>query len=169
MPVPPTHSEVRLFDGRVALVDTDDLPLVAGIRWSASGAYNTDYVRACVRGRTILMHRLVMHAPDGVCVDHVNRDGLDNRKSNLRFASPTQNNANCVVRKRSTTGVKGVRLSTWNANPRFHARITAHGVTKNLGSFDTLEDAGLAYDKAAREAFGEFSCENGGVSSRLHS
>jgi hypothetical protein len=97
------------------------------------------------------MHRLIMAAPDGIGVDHINGDGLDNRRANLRLASQRDNSANMAVRASSATGFKGV---SWKRrNRKWQAQI---GRTY-LGIFASAEEAARAYDHAAREAWGEFA------------
>jgi hypothetical protein len=88
-------------------------------------------------------------------VDHKNRDGLDNRRGNLRPASKSQNAANAPRRSDSTNQFKGVRPSS-GGRPSWVARIQ----NRHLGTFPTEEAAALAYDAAARETFGEFAWLN---------
>jgi hypothetical protein len=88
--------------------------------------------------------------------DHINGDGLDNRRTNLRQATPTQNNANCGIRGHNTSGYKGVSLRPDRGN-RWRATIRIHGLQYFLGLFDDVEDAARAYDAAALELFGDFA------------
>ena len=103
------------------------------------------------------MHRAVMQAPDGTLVDHIAKNStLDNRKSNLRFATSAQNRANCKLRSDSKSGYIGV-VKIYN---RYRAYISSPHKTqyrRNLGSFKSAEDAARARDRAAIEAFGEFA------------
>lgn len=107
----------------------------------------------------IYMAREVTRAPDGVLVDHKNRDHtLDNRRENLRFCNNSENNSNCGPRKRNRSGFKGVYWS--KAANKYMARITANKVDFYLGVFDDPADAAKAYDMRARELFGEFAWTN---------
>lgn len=105
------------------------------------------------------MHRVIMGlAPgDGRQVDHIDRNGLNNRRSNLRFATPSQNMYNASSPGNSTgfRGVEKVRGAS-----RFNARIRVDGERFHLGSFPTAEDAARAYDAKAAEAHGEFAVLN---------
>src|SRR5439155_14683191 len=101
--------EVPLTHGRVALIDLVDLPLITGHCWWAENRDRVWYARAWIGGREVYMHRLLIpHSR----VDHRNSNGLDNRRSNLRSATNTQNRWNSRVQRRNTTGFKGVALHT---------------------------------------------------------
>lgn len=89
-------------------------------------------------------------------VDHINGDGLDNRRANLRAATPAQNAANQRLSSRSTSGFKGVTRQ----GSRWRAYIAPGGRTLWLGTFDSPEAAARAYDEAAIEHFGEFARTN---------
>lgn len=89
-------------------------------------------------------------------IDHEDRDKTNNRISNLRLATGSQNVANSVARSR--VGVKGVRLV--RGSNRYSAQITVNYRKKHLGTFDHIDEAAHAYNKAAIEHFGEFACLN---------
>ena len=142
--------------GRFALVDDADAELVANYSWSLhTNGHGGEYVAAYVRGsgranpRFVLMHQLITGKRHQ---DHVNGDGLDNTRDNLRDASRSQNGANQNSRGGSSR-FKGVH---W-AKPSWIARITVNGRGIHLGSFSDEVEAAKAYDLAAREMFGEFA------------
>lgn len=147
---------INLPCGRVALVDDADRDLLAGHTWYSNKGANTYYayadkVCAGVRVRT-RMHRLVMAAPDHLEVDHINGNGLDNRRQNLRLATRAQNAANRPIppgRYRGVTPIKG--------RPKFVANIRVNFKQIYLGEHSTPEDAARAYDAAALKHFGEFA------------
>ena len=149
--------KIELTKGKVALVDEQDYWwLVALGRWQAFGGNSTWYAkRGNGGGGTEYMHALILGAPG---VDHINGDGLDNRRSNLRHATLSQNQANRRSRADSMSGYKGV---SWHKQRRrWYARICVNGQTRGLGLYESAEDAALAYDAAAIASFGEFAATN---------
>lgn len=115
------------------------------------------YLQVSLDGRRYYLHRLAWlyvygeNPPE--TVDHINRNKTDNRISNLRLASVAQNNRNILSRKDSSSGARGVRKD----GNKWRAFIQSNGKNKNLGCFPTLELAKAAYQRAARERYGEFS------------
>lgn len=151
-------SYVPLTKGYEAVIDTVDIPLVEGWNWAALVSYGRSTYAFHTSNRpvrkSIYLHRVIMGEPDGMEVDHINGNGLDNRRSNLRLATSSQNKHNTGPRKNSTSGFKGV---TWDkANSKWQAQITLHGKVKKLGRFPTPEEAYEAYCKASGELHGEF-------------
>lgn len=105
------------------------------------------------------MHRVITSAPPGMEVDHINGNGLDNRRGNLRVCTKSGNQRNQRVQSRAKTSVfKGV--SRWKKNNRWAAFIKLGGRPTYLGSFKSEVDAALAYDAAARKHFGAFARTN---------
>lgn len=120
---------------------------------------NNGYLVISVDGQKILAHRIAwawMHGkyPDGA-IDHINGVRTDNRIANLRIATPSQNVANCATR--SKTGARGVSYYPDRQNLPWKAFISVGRKTKNLGSFASKQEASAAYNRAARELFGEFA------------
>jgi hypothetical protein len=159
--------EIPLTQGKVALIDDEDLALVSAHKWRAMRARNTWYALTRVPDpskrdgrRTVGMHRLIMDAPAGVEVDHENHNGLDNQRTNLRLAPDDGNRRNRRVNSNSTSGYKGV---CWDKRDRkWRAQIQFDG-KRHSGYFDDPTDAALAYDVAARELHGEFASPNFGL------
>lgn len=151
-------SEIPLTQGKVAIVDDEDVERVlASGKWGASRRADTWY--ACRDGPRprrlkVYMHRVVLGlGPDDPDVDHVDGDGLNNRRSNLRLATASQNLGNQRARAHSSR-FKGVYR---NKQGRWQTQISVEGVKRHLGTFDTEEEAGSVYDAAARSLFGEFA------------
>jgi hypothetical protein len=149
---------IALTKGYEAVIDAADVPLVEGWNWYAQPGGRTVYAAskgaACGRRCRVFLHRLLLGEPLDVFVDHVNSDGLDNRRANLRLASASQNQHNKAMQNNNTSGFKGV---TWKANKRqWVARISCGGKSKHLGYFDTPEAAHFAYASASAAIHGEF-------------
>jgi len=158
--------EFPLTKGKVALVDVSDLLILARYRWYADKSCSHGvawYARRTVslgsgRTRAIGMHRWIMEPPPGMVVDHINGDGLDNRRANLRLATVSQNGAN---RRGRIAGTKakyiGVSKDPRHRNSAWRFRIFIGEEAVRGGGFATAEDAARAYDAAAIKAFGAFA------------
>lgn len=154
--------EVRLTNcGLVALVDDEDYERVSKYNWQAEREKSTWYaVRSNHRkDRPARMHRYILNAPMGTEVDHKDRNGLNNVRSNLRLATVRQNQGNSGLRITNSSGYKGVH---WSKNKnRWVAQIRSGGSKKkSLGCYSTAEEAAKAYDRAAIKEFGEFAWLN---------
>jgi hypothetical protein len=143
---------------RVILFDDADADLVGAYQWHLHLTPTVTYARGYPHGQRAggltYMHRLLTGAERGRDVDHINHDGLDNRRANLRVCSRSQNTANRHVAM-SASGVKGVHFEACTG--RWRAELGYQGKRFRLGRFDTLEDAADAYSRKAREVFGEFA------------
>jgi hypothetical protein len=148
--------QIPLAGGDFVIVDAADLDWLRQWSWRAD-VRNAGYARRAesVAGarHTILMHRQILGAPDGVQVDHVNGYGLDNRRANLRLCTAGENACNVGLRRDNRAGFKGVRQDKeW-----WMARIQKGGRTVYLGCFRSAEEAARAYDVAALAHHGEFA------------
>ena len=149
---------IPLSQGKHAIIDSRDLSLVDGYKWYATKNSHGFYASAWNSGRAIYMHRLILPAGDGLTPDHINRNGLDNRRSNLRLATGTQQVANTRLRSDNTSGYRGV---SWDKlHSKWTADIYAYGKRYHLGRFASAASAARAYDEAAQELFGEFASLN---------
>ena len=151
--------EILLTKGKVTIVDDLDFDRFGHLRCFASEAKSRPTYATVSTGtgrkdkKTEYLHRLIMDAPRGIEVGHINGDSLDNRRCNLRLATRAQNACNTRMRSHSTIGLKGVERD----GKRYRARITVGGKRLPLGSFDSKEEAYSAYCKAAKELHGEFA------------
>ena len=141
--------------GRSFVFDERDLPLVEGHTWTID---DIRYVYTIIDGKQYTLSRLIMSPTSGECIDHVNGDTFDNRRSNLRYADKYTNTQNVRMNSLNTTGYKGVTFK--KSNGKYCARITAYGKRRHLGYFDDPVKAAEAYDEAARKLHGEFACVN---------
>lgn len=155
---------IPLRSGHVAIVDADDIDLVGKYTWWSDPNPTTTYARAQVandKGRRVFvsMHRLVLGLdPDERTVDHIDGNGLNNRRSNLRLCSSAENSANRHSHSGATSRYKGV--SWYRRDEKWRSYIWINGKQKHLGFFDGEEDAARAHDHAARESFGVFARVN---------
>lgn len=154
---------IPLSKGLVAIVDEDDYERLIRHNWSAvwSKTSKSFYARRRTfssdnaRTQKMPMHREVMGDPRGMDIDHKNHDTLDNRKSNLRVVTRSQNVMNQRLRSDNRSGVTGV--CWYPANRKWGAHIRINGKRTHLGLFEILENAVAARISKERELFGEFS------------
>jgi hypothetical protein len=152
--------EIPLTQGQIALVDDEDYAYLSQWEWYAQRSSNTWYAGRKVpngtnRQLTRWMHIDIIRPDGGLEVDHHNRNGLDNQRSNLRVATHAQNQHNAGRRRDNSSGYKGV---SWRSDSqKWGASICLQGKVTRLGSFAAAEDAAHAYDAAARAHFGKFA------------
>lgn len=155
-------AEILLANGRgVVLVDDANVVMLSDYRWHIVPMPRTAYASARgMNGSTLYMHRLIMDAPKGMQVDHINRDGLDNRRANLRLATKSQNQANEGPRGGSSRYRGVYRITRGNRTKPWRAQVKYLGHRKGLGDYATEEEAARAYDAFALAAWGEFASLN---------
>jgi len=118
---------------------------------------NVAYAAVDFKGKRILMHRLILQAPKGMLVDHIDHNGLNNTRDNLRLATRSQNGYNARLSKGNTSGVKGVYWC--NTYQKWAAHIHTPEKRYHVGYFTTLEEATEATRLRRLELHGKFSCE----------
>ena len=108
--------------------------------------------------KTVLMHRFIINAPKDMEIDHINGNGLDNRKSNLRICTRSQNAANHKLLSSNKSGYTGVHYAnTEKRRKRWVASLRANGKKKIIGRFYTREEAAIVYNEAAIKYHGKFA------------
>lgn len=137
--------------------DVEDENLISQFNWSIDGNSVLGRTKGSKPWKKVKMHRLVMGISDPtVIIDHINHNGLDNRKVNLRLCSIKENNQNKLKQQRNSTGYKGVIKEDW----AYAVNIGVNYKLIRVGRFYTLEEAARAYDSAAVYFFGEFASLN---------
>jgi hypothetical protein len=149
--------EVSLTQGRIAIIDDEDWDLIKDYKWFAFKMCNTyyavtNYYKEDRSRKLLLMHRLILDAQPGQRIDHKNRNGCDNRKENLRFASVAEN----AMNKESHTGTSIYKGVCWDRG-KWKSSIATGRKSFHLGRFVSEKEAAKAYDKKAIELFGDFA------------
>lgn len=156
-PLDESYRLIPLTKNQNAIVDSADYDWINEWNWSAlwSPVVKSFYA---VRGSdksTVYMHRLILDCAPREQGDHWNHDTLDNRRNNLRKVAPVHNHANQRLSSANTSGFKGV---SWHKDAgKWMAYVKIHRRRKYLGLFSNAKEAAEAYDKAAKELFGEFA------------
>jgi hypothetical protein len=161
--------EIKLTKGKIAIVNDEDFDRINKFKWCALKnattwyAIRTVYTKNPHSKQTIYMHKEIL-SKEGFTTDHINGDGLNNTRGNLRIATVTENNRNKRKNRNSISKYKGVSLNKHIKDDKVYqywrATIMANGVKISLGSFDNELDAATMYDKAAKLYHGEFSNTN---------
>jgi len=173
---------IPLTRGKAALIDDEDYERVNQYKWTAKprtrrgitygwvarrnqwfGDPNVQTVMKSSKGDRIVngyyknlhLHRFIMNAPEGMVVDHIDGNGLNNQKSNLRICTHSQNAMNSRTRSSNSTGVRGVSFDSQTG--KWRATITHKGKMKNLGRYKELEEAIGIRKEAEKEIFGDFA------------
>ena len=157
------------YPNTFTLVDDESFEELSKHKWCVQKGGNTFYaVRNMPRDKNgkrkrVQMHRQIMNCPDNLQTDHINHNGLDNRKMNLRVCTHSENHGNSLPRKGCTSKHKGVSRH----GGKWQSRIKHNSKEIYLGFFATEIEAAEAYDAKAKELFGEFAYLNfeSGISS----
>lgn len=155
------YALIPLTRGQSTVIDLLDWGMAQQYKWRAQYDPERDRFYATSAGprkfgrKFVSLHRLLTRCPDGLRVDHADRNGLNNRRRNLRTGTGSQNSANRPKQIDNTSGYKGV---SWHKrHGKWYAQIGVRGKKIYLGLHETKESAYAAYCAAAREHFGEFA------------
>lgn len=159
---------IKLSNGGDCIVDDEDFDFLNKWKWYR---HNNGYAFRCttkylgggrknrkIKSSSMRMHRVIMNAPIGLDVDHVNKNRLDNRRCNLRICSRSQNLCHSIMHNNNTSGYRGV--SYYKSRNKFEAYVDFGKKRKKIGYFDSAIDAAIARDKVAKDIQGEFATLN---------
>lgn len=156
---------IPLTQGKFAIVDDEDYRHLIQWKWYLYRAGNKQYAvrniswrsnTGMLKRRIIRMHRVIMHPPKNRYIDHINHNGIDNRKSNMRNCTSRENQGNRLVSNHCSSKYKGVNRH----DGKWQARIGYKYKQLYIGFYDTEIEAAEAYNQKAIEIFGEFAKVN---------
>lgn len=146
---------IELTNGGRTLVDDEDFDELSKINWQHdTHGYAAHGILRDGKHIYQKMHYFILEQKEGLQVDHINRDRLDNRRANLRYATRSQNTANAI--RPNSHGYRGVRkdCNTWTASAQMHGKRTY------VRGLKTLEEAALAYNELSTKLHGDFAVLN---------
>lgn len=152
--------QIPLTQNQFAIIDDEDYQELNKHKWFCVKSTRHIGAYTKIQGQRVAMHRMVLGlvVGDGLLVDHKNHNQLDNRRENLRLATQSQNQQNRLPLNNTTSKYKGV---SWHKNnKKWSSRIKNNGANYLIGYFVSEIEAAKAYDKAAKESFGEFAYLN---------
>jgi len=157
-PPQPPNDKIRyipLTRGLHAIVDAEDYEWLNQYKWYAQPAprKGTFYARRNCRGGAVLMHRMIMRPPKGKVVDHINGNGMDNRRCNLRICTPAENSRNAPKR----LGTRSRFIGVYPCGDKWVSYITYNKEQIYVGIFDDEVEAANARDLLARKLHGPYA------------
>lgn len=162
--LPPNSKAIPLTKGKFAIVDEENYDWLMQWNWIYRKSGNRGYAQRALHigyidkkriRTTLLMHRVILLPESNMQVDHINGNGLDNRRCNIRTCTVAQNTANRIMVMKKSSKYKGV---CWNKAMRKWKAYIKHSYKGfHLGYFDNEEEAALAYNNAAKLYFSEFA------------
>lgn len=148
---------VPLAKGRIAIIDAADAERVLKYKWHVRpDKHGGFYVKVCIDGKKLALHRFILDAPQGMDVDHINHNPLDNRRCNIRVCTRAQN----MMGQKPHGGSPYKGTSFITEKKKWIAQIGVSGKNIHLGYFDNAVDAARAYNEAAKRYFGEYALLN---------
>ena len=153
-----------------ALVDDEDFEFLSRYKWRVHHDESRMYVKCKINGKSVSMHILLLGKKDGLVIDHMDGNGLNNQRSNLRFCTTRENNLNSSskgvckyigvspnITKNNNFSKKLNKFVITGISISWRARLTIGNKNTCIGCFKTPEEAAVAYDKMAKIHYGEFA------------
>jgi len=159
-PPEPPSDDIRyipLTRGRYAIVDAEDFEWLSQYKWCLVQRGKSEYAGRREKGRCVSMHREIMKTPDDMVVDHINGNGLNKRRCNMRNCTKAQNSYNSRPRGGRS---RYVGVTYRKRTGKYEAVIGYRGEKVHVGEFDSALEAAKARDRKARELQGEFAYLN---------
>ena len=155
--------EIPLTQGKYAIVDASDYEWLSRFHWRILVTGRSCYAIRHIRKddgtwTTLRMHRAIFDAPDGALIDHVDGNGLNNTRGNLRLATKSENAKNTKIRSNNLSGYRGV--SWFKRDGTWRATIQSGRKWLHIGYYGTPEEAARAYDAVAMQLHGQFARPN---------
>ena len=148
--------ESKVYGIIIVKIDKNDLEKCSKLTWHYAKNKDSKYIQTRIKGKMIKLHRYIMNINNSnLVVDHINRNPLDNRKSNLRICSYKENSFNKSIRVDNTSGIQGV--SFHKINKKWRAKIKYNNLTIHLGYFEDINEALINRRVAEEILFGEYS------------
>ena len=148
--------ESKVYGIIIVKIDKNDLEKCSKLTWHYAKNKDSKYIQTRIKGKMIKLHRYIMNINNSnLVVDHINRNPLDNRKSNLRICSYKENSFNKSIRVDNTSGIPGV--SFHKTNKKWRAKIKYNNLTIHLGYFEDINEALINRRVAEEILFGEYS------------
>jgi hypothetical protein len=146
--------EIRLTREKIALVDDEDYEFLNQFKWQSHfDGHNWYVVRTAYNPkRRIMMHRIIMNTPKGLETDHIDHNGLNCQKNNMRNCTHNDN-----IKNKKPSGRSKFLGVSYDKKNQIRANIKIKSIQKHLGYFKTEEEVAIAYDKKALEIHGEFA------------
>jgi hypothetical protein len=146
---------INLTQGKTTEIDDVDYPFISSIKWRTANIRGKLYAINSSKIYESSLHRLLLGASSGVVVDHIDGNGLNNKRSNLRLCSNKENVRYQTLSKMNTSGYKGVSIH--KQTQKYRAQIRVNNRLMHLGLYTTKEEAAEAYNNAAIVHFGPFA------------
>jgi hypothetical protein len=146
---------ISLTQNKTAFFDDCDFPLISAYKWFAHRIGNKYYAETKIQKKNVYMHKLILDAPNGFVTDHIDGNGLNNSRANLRLVSYQQNAINRNKRQGTSSLFKGVDFHCESG--KWRSRIKINGNEQIIGYFNSEIMAALEYDVQAAKVFGEYA------------
>lgn len=146
---------IYAFKGEEIFVDDEEYGELNKIKWCCGDGYALSTLHINDKKFTLRMHRVILKALKGQCIDHINHNKLDNRKENLRFCSKSENSRNKILRANNISGVSGVR---WDKQDnKWEVYVAVKNKKIHLGHYENLDNAIAVRKSAEQKYYGEFT------------